>query len=208
MIIEHGPGRHTFHDLLRAYATNKPTPSTPTPTAAYRTLDHYLHTAHTADRLLNPARDSISLTRPLTGVTPERFTDYRRVLAWFNVEHPVLLAAVDRAAATGFDIHTWQLAWILTTFLDRRGHWHDWATTQSAALAAARRLADPITQAYAHRTLARAHASADFPMPGSPSTHTDRPRPPISATSPPRRVSSASRPTSGVLTTSGPTRQP
>jgi len=41
----------------------------------------------------------------------------------------VLLAAVEHAVATGFDTHTWQLAWTLETFLDRRGHWHDWAAT-------------------------------------------------------------------------------
>ena len=42
----------------------------------------------------------------------------------------MLLAAVDQAAATGFDTHTWQLAWTLDDFLDRRGHWHDLAASQ------------------------------------------------------------------------------
>jgi hypothetical protein len=36
----------------------------------------------------------------------------------------VLLAALQLAATTGADTHTWQLAWALHTFLDRRGHWH------------------------------------------------------------------------------------
>src|SRR5262249_22219594 len=78
-------------------------------------------------------------------------------LDWFTIEHPVLLAAVDQAAATGFDTHTWQLTWTLGPFLDRRGHWHDWAAAGRAAVAAAHRLADPTPQAHAHRTLAHAY---------------------------------------------------
>jgi len=37
----------------------------------------------------------------------------------------------------GFDTHTWQLAWTLTTFLYRRGRWHDWVVTLRAAIATA-----------------------------------------------------------------------
>ena len=70
----------------------------------------------------------------------------------------MLLAAVDHAAATGFDTHTWQLAWTLTTFLDRRGHWHDRAATQQRRRGR-RRSGWPTRprQAHAHRGLARAY---------------------------------------------------
>src|SRR5262249_11420165 len=61
------------------------------------------------------------------------------------------------AAVTGFDTHTWQLAWTLWTFLHRGGHWHDWAAAGRAAVAAAGRLADPTAQAHAHRNLASAY---------------------------------------------------
>src|SRR5262249_13839188 len=125
--------------------------------ATHRMLDHYLHTAHTSDRLLNPARDPITLTPPQPGVTPQHPTDHQQALAWFTAERPVLLAAVDHAAATGLDTHTWQLAWTLSTFLNRQGHWHDLAATGRAAVAAAGRLADPTAQAHAHRHLANAY---------------------------------------------------
>src|SRR5262249_31905751 len=69
----------------------------------------------------------------------------------------VLLAAVNQAASTGFDTHTWQLARTLGPFLDRRGHWHDLAAAGRAAVAAAERLADPTEQARAHRNLANAY---------------------------------------------------
>jgi tetratricopeptide (TPR) repeat protein len=160
LVTEHTPGRYSFHDLLRAYATEQAhmhDSDDERRAATRRLLDHYLHTAHTAARLLNPPRDPITPTPPEHGVTPEHPADHQQALAWFAAEHPVLLAAVDHAAATGFDTHTWQLAWTLVEFLERRGHWHDWAATQQAAVAAARRLPDPSAEASAHRLLARAY---------------------------------------------------
>jgi tetratricopeptide (TPR) repeat protein len=83
--------------------------------------------------------------------------DHQQALDWFTMERVVLLAAVDHAAATGFDTHTWQLTWTLESFLDWQGHWHDWAATGRAAVLAAHRLADPTAQAHAHHTLANAY---------------------------------------------------
>jgi hypothetical protein len=48
-------------------------------------------------------------------------------------KHAGLLAAVHHAANTGFVTHTWQLAWTLDDFLERRGHWLDWAATGRSA---------------------------------------------------------------------------
>jgi len=160
MITEHLPGCYAFHDLLRAYATeqaHRHDADSERHAATGRLLDHYVHTAHAAARLLNPTRDPITPVPPRPGTTPEALADLGRALAWFTTEHATLLAAVAHAANTGFDTHTWQLAWTLTNFLDRRGHWHDLATTWYAALAAAQRRAEPPTQAYAHRYVARAH---------------------------------------------------
>jgi len=163
LLTEHTPGRYGFHDLLRTYAadlTHTHDPDDQRRAALGRMLDHYLHTAHTADRLLNPPRDPtpLALTPPGPGVTPEQPAGHGQALAWLAAEHPVLLAAVGLAAEVGLDTHCWQLAWTLDTFLDRRGHWHDWTTTWQTALAAAGRLGDPAAQAYAHRRLARAHS--------------------------------------------------
>jgi DNA-binding SARP family transcriptional activator/tetratricopeptide (TPR) repeat protein len=160
LIVEHTPGRYTFHDLLRAYATEQ-AHTTDTDderhAASRRMLDHYLHTAYTADRLLNPHRDPITPPPSHPGVIPETPTGHGQDLEWFTTEHPVLLTAIHHAAHTGFDTHTWHLAWALSTFLDRRGHWYDWAITQQIALAAALRLGDLEGQAHAHRELATAY---------------------------------------------------
>jgi tetratricopeptide (TPR) repeat protein len=160
LLIEHTPGRYTFHDLLRAYATDlaqRIDTDQQRHSTTHRILDHYLHTAHTAARRLYPTLDPIILTSPAAGVTPQHPTDHQQALGWFTTEHSVLMATIDLAAASGFDTHTWQLAWTLGAILYRRGHWHDHAATGRAAIAATRRLADPIAQARAHRNLAGAY---------------------------------------------------
>jgi len=157
LLIEPTAGRYTFHDLLRHYAAqlaHSIDTDEQRHAATDRILDHYLHTAYSAERLLNPARAPVPLAPLRAGVTPQQLSDHIQALGWLTAERPVLLAAVAHAAATGFDTHTWQLAWTLTTFLDRRGHWHDQVAVGEAAVAAAQRLADPTTQAQTHDSLA------------------------------------------------------
>jgi tetratricopeptide (TPR) repeat protein/transcriptional regulator with XRE-family HTH domain len=159
LLVERTAGRYSLHDLLRAYAaqlTHCADSDEQRHTATHRILDHYLHTAYTADRLLAPARDSIHLTPQSPGVSPEAHADHEQALDWFTTERPVLLAMIDQAA-TGFDTHIWQLARTLDHFLDWRGHWHDLAAIKQAAVAAAGRLDDPTAEAGARRLLARAY---------------------------------------------------
>jgi DNA-binding SARP family transcriptional activator/Tfp pilus assembly protein PilF len=160
LVTEHARDRFTLHDLLRAYAADLAHTTGPAQdrhAATGRLLDHYLQTAYTAVRLLEPGRDPITPIPPRPGVAPEHLADHERALAWFAVEHSVLIAAVDHAAATGFDNHAWQLAWTLRTFLDRQGEWHCWVATQRVAVAATTRLGDPAVRAPAHRHLANAY---------------------------------------------------
>jgi DNA-binding SARP family transcriptional activator len=162
LIVEHTPGRYALHDLLRLYASDMAhthDSDTERHAALRRLLDHYLHTAHAADRHLYPHRDPIHL--PLApagqGVLPERFPDHPAGMAWLTAEHAVLLAALRQAADARFDTHAWQLAWALNTFLDRRGHWHDLAAAWQTALPTAVRVGDPIAEAEVHRRLGHAH---------------------------------------------------
>ena len=123
-------------------------------------LDHYLHSARAADLQLNPLREPITRIPPPPrhGVTPETMGSRQRALAWFEAEQQVLLAAVNMAAETGFDVHAWQLPWAMVDFLDTRGHWREWAATQRCAVAAATRSGDVAGQAAANRLLASACA--------------------------------------------------
>src|SRR5205807_736892 len=125
--------------------------------ALHRLLDHYLHTAHTANLLLYPCREPIALLAPPhAGVTPEKLAAYQQAWAWFEADYAVLLAAIQSAATTRQTTHAWQLPWTLREFFKRRGHWHDWAATQHRALTAAQHGADRRGQAHAHRGLGAA----------------------------------------------------
>ncbi len=157
LVAEHIPGRYTFHDLLRAYATyltHTTDPDEQRHAANHRVLDYYLSSAYNADRLLNPHRDPITLIPLQPGVATERPAYFDQALDWFTTEHRALLAAVQHAADSGWDTHTWQLAWTLVNYLDRGGHWQDHVAIQRAAVAATRRLSDPSVEARAHRLLA------------------------------------------------------
>ncbi|MFI6262136.1 BTAD domain-containing putative transcriptional regulator [Micromonospora sp. NPDC051006] len=152
LVVEHVPGRFALHDLLRAYG-NELAGADEVRTALPRALDHYLHTALAADRLLWPHRDPPDPPVAAPGAQPEAFGDRPAALAWFTAEHRVLLAALDRAAQAGFDERVGQLAWATANFFARRGHWLDWAYVGEMAVAAARRQGDRAAEAEAHRIL-------------------------------------------------------
>jgi tetratricopeptide (TPR) repeat protein len=164
LIVEHRPGRFTFHDLLRAYANalvHNIDSDDQRDSAIRRMHDYYLRTAYTVDGLLNAFRDPIVLASPEAGVTEEPLGSLDEALRWFTTEQTTLIAAVNDASAQGDDARTVQLAWALTTFLHRQGHWQDQLTIQHAAVTAARRRGDIPMQAYAHRYLGRAYTHLD-----------------------------------------------
>ena len=156
LVAEEVPDRYAFHDLLRAYAgelAESGEPDADRRGALHRVLDHYLHTAHTADRLLYPHRDEIALPPHGPGVTPEALPDDRSATAWFTAEYPNLMATIRAAAEAGLDAYAWRLAWLLITFQDRQGRWQDVVATQQSALDAAVRLDDRHRQAFVQRDL-------------------------------------------------------
>jgi len=161
LLTEVSPGRFALHDLLREYA-NELTLIYDTAEerhlAVHRVLDHYLHTAYAADQLLRPGRDDPIVLAPIQPLTaPEPLADYPSALAWLAKERQVLLAALRQAVDYGFDAHAWQLAWAVTSYFDRHGHWYDAAASHRTALAAAQRLGNHHAQAVIHRWLACAY---------------------------------------------------
>jgi len=160
LVDERVPGRYSMHDLLRAYATERANASDSEADrlpAVLRMLDHYLHTAWAADRLLRPERDPIALAPPRHGGVPEEIADRAQAMSWFQDERQVLLGAARLAHNMGFAEHAWKLPWTLTVFLDCRGDWQQLADLHHVALAAARYCDDKAGQAMAHRDLARAY---------------------------------------------------
>lgn len=160
LATERSPGRFGCHDLLRAYAeelTLAHDPESERHEALHRLLDHYLHSAHLGDRLLDLYhRVPLTPGPPRPGMVPARITDRAQSLAWFGREHRTLLAAVRHAARTGFDAHAWQLAGACWGFLSQEGRSDDQAAMHHIALEAAVRLNDPAAQAHARVGLAQA----------------------------------------------------
>lgn len=157
LLDEPTSGRYASHDLLRAYAAEL-AESLETPAhlraARHRVLDHYLHTAHGAAGLTNRARALIPLDPVADGVRPEEFgEDAGKAAAWLAAEQSVLIAAVTAAARHRHDAHSWRIAWAVANHLHLRGLWQDEEVVQRAALESARRLDDPVAEAYAHRGL-------------------------------------------------------
>ena len=71
LLTEHSPGRYALHDLLRAYATElaQADDSDDARDAAVgRVLDHCLHTAHAAARLIEPYFAPVDPAPPRPGV--------------------------------------------------------------------------------------------------------------------------------------------
>jgi tetratricopeptide (TPR) repeat protein len=157
-LVEHAAHRYALHDLLRAYAAElaRAVDTDGQRVAAlHQALSHYVHSAYPADQLLNPQRDDPVTPPPvLAGVSPEHAADQQQALAWFGAEHRVLLAMIRRADD---DTLAWQLAWTLNRFFAYQGHWHDSVEALTVAMRAARRLADPLKEAFTHRFLGCAY---------------------------------------------------
>jgi tetratricopeptide (TPR) repeat protein/transcriptional regulator with XRE-family HTH domain len=153
LLMEVVPGRFAFHDLLRAYAAEQGASPDSVASTTRRMLDHYLHTAHRAHRVLYPGRELIDLDACASGVTPETFGGKASALAWLEHEYQVLLKVTDLAARTGFDAHAWRLAVVQWTFHNVCGHWHDGTRLHRLALDAARRRGDLSGQAHTLRGL-------------------------------------------------------
>ncbi|MFD1547262.1 AfsR/SARP family transcriptional regulator [Nonomuraea guangzhouensis] len=163
LLTEHAPGRYSCHDLLRAYASELCQARDPDRDAARRRIvDHYVHTAYAAQRLLGGDMEgdveTVASAAPGPGVCVTDLAGRDATMAWFAAERPALLAALELAADLGLDRQVCYLARALFVFLHGQGFWHDRAETQQAAVAAARRLDDPVEESRAYRNLAFALA--------------------------------------------------
>ncbi len=163
-LLDHN-GRYRMHDLIRSYTNGHDLPEADRAQASRRVVDHYLHTAHHADRLLYPHREPLRPTPSAPGVHAHRLRAADEAMTWFDAEHPNLLAASHTAAADGRHHVVWQLAWALDTFHYRRGHRTDRLAVWRAALDAAAHIPDPAAGISAHRNLGIAHAVLDQPRP-------------------------------------------
>ncbi|MBX6751249.1 MAG: tetratricopeptide repeat protein [Micromonosporaceae bacterium] len=157
MLAEVSPGRYAPHQVLRAYAREllHDEAAHDRRPAMRRLLDHYVHTADRADRVLDPTRSRIDLVEMSPGAVVGDFPTAAKAKAWFCAERQSLLAAARLGRDYGFADHAWQLAWTMATYLDRSAGWLDWAAVNTVALQATD---DPAALAQAHAGLAQASA--------------------------------------------------
>ncbi len=132
-----GNNTYRFHDLLRIYAEDWcRREQTGIGEALARLLAYYEHVAVAADsHLLVVAPD---------GGRSTRFATRDAALEWFDAERPNLVAAVERAAASGHQRHAVAITHHMYWFFQLRKHWIDWVTTHDVALVAARETGDDV----------------------------------------------------------------
>ncbi len=159
LLTEPASGRFTRHDLLRAYAAEQVLSycgDAVRRTALHRLLDHYLHTAYAASRLLQPDGEPFTLEPPQAHVQPEELDDREQAVTWLRTERQVLIGMIRLATARGFSTHAWQLPRTVAMFFNWHGYWHELATTEQHALTAWRQHGDLAAQIPPHRMLALA----------------------------------------------------
>ncbi|MEJ3652981.1 BTAD domain-containing putative transcriptional regulator [Actinomycetes bacterium KLBMP 9759] len=168
VVTERAPGRYALHDLLRAYARELGGDDDLVPRATTRLLDHYVHTARAADRLLFGHGEAIPAADPAEGVVVSRLGSADAALSWFATERSTLLALlrVDEPE------RVCQLAWATYVYLHRQGHWHERVAAQHAAVAAAQRLGSAAAESRSRRYLGFAYA--DLGRFGDAHAHLDR----------------------------------
>ncbi|MGP3923008.1 BTAD domain-containing putative transcriptional regulator [Streptomyces sp. 8N616] len=154
LLRQHIPGRYQLHDLVRLYAAERGQRDLDEPdrtTALRRVLAFYLHTAHRADRLVEPhPAMPVELDPPALGCLHQPLADQKEALAWFVAEYPCLLAAQQLAADHHWHTPAWQLPCTLDAFQLYHGRHRDRLPMWRAALAATQHLTDPALQARAH----------------------------------------------------------
>ncbi|QWF85636.1 ATP-binding protein [Amycolatopsis sp. CA-230715] len=160
-LIYHISGsRYSMHNLVRDFAVNTADdfPAEMRQAATRRLVDFYTHTAYQAVCLLNPHRTPIQLEPSAPDVQPYALSNELDALKWLDIEHLNVLAAQDLAQTHRWYYIVCDLAWILTTFHDRRGHRHDRVTVWEAALEAAAHVPEIGIRIRVHRLLGAAYA--------------------------------------------------
>ena len=145
------PGRYTFHDLIRAYATTRAHDEDRPPerrAARTRLFDHYLATTATAMNTLHPAETRLRPQIPPARTPAPDLTDPDAAVAWLDAERHTLVAVAVHTAGHGWPTHTTRLSRILFRYL-ASGHHTDALTVHSHAHQAARHSDDPIGRAHA-----------------------------------------------------------
>jgi tetratricopeptide (TPR) repeat protein/transcriptional regulator with XRE-family HTH domain len=167
LVTEPAAGRFRMHDLIRARAralTAILDPGAERNQATARLLDYYQLTASLAERLI--ADQTRPGAAPAGDAAPAALAlaDAEQALAWARAERATLLACLDQATAAGQHERVIALTAGLATLLRRDGPWAEAAARHVTAIAAARHLADQLSEANARHDLGEVQRrGGDYP---------------------------------------------
>ncbi|GAA3841866.1 hypothetical protein GCM10022403_087490 [Streptomyces coacervatus] len=128
--------------------------------ARRRLIDHYLHSAHRADRLIAPHHPELPLAPAGAGCVPEEPDSREAALQWLDTEHACLVAVRELARETSRHLVVFQLAQCLNGHYVRRGHTAQQLAQWADAVRSTHALGDPEAQITAHRFAGQAASRA------------------------------------------------
>jgi DNA-binding SARP family transcriptional activator/Tfp pilus assembly protein PilF len=145
------PDRYAFHELLRAYASDRAQADEPGPAiddAIGRVVTWYLRTADAAASVVSPHRARVPLEPAEPGREPLAFGTADQALAWCEQERANLVAATRQAAGRGRHDIAWKLPVAAMVCFDFHGYRTEWITTHRIGLASARAQGDQAGEAW------------------------------------------------------------
>ncbi len=160
LVTPAGPDRFRFHDLIRDFARQcgrTDEPRAGQVEAGERLVDWYLFVAAAANEVIDPSRDRV---RPTLRHAPPEVPfarDRQAAVAFLAEERDNLLPVVRYARENGWPAAAWQLTYLLTSFYDTTGHWHERVELCRHGTIAATALGDPLAKAEMLRALGVAY---------------------------------------------------
>jgi tetratricopeptide (TPR) repeat protein len=158
LIEQAGPDRYQFHDLLRAYSTDRAQSLADEPAieaARARLLAWYLHVASSAASVLHESWVRIRLDPAPPGVSVPPRMDFEDALRWYQAEQGNILPVTRSAVRCGADRVAWQLPAVLREVFSDRNPPGDWIALGGVGLEAARRVGHSYGEALFLMPLAR-----------------------------------------------------
>jgi tetratricopeptide (TPR) repeat protein/transcriptional regulator with XRE-family HTH domain len=156
LMTEHTAGRYSFHDLLRAYATeqaNRHETEQQRRGALTRLFDYYLAGAGEAMDVLFPGETRYRPSVPMPAVAGARMPSQAAARDWLDSERATLAAVSMYARDHGWPGHAIMLASTLYRYLQAGGHLSEARAISGAALDSARQTGDLAAQAEVLRRL-------------------------------------------------------
>ncbi|MFI6320192.1 BTAD domain-containing putative transcriptional regulator [Nonomuraea sp. NPDC050556] len=146
MLLQHEPGRYTFHDLLRDHARSAAEQEGDEPLT--RLFDQALYAVCTASDLLFPDFRQLRPTVEEPKSETVRLRGEQDASAWLESERANLAALAARGVEQWAG-HTIKLAAVLHRYLFTHAHYADARSVQESALAASRLVGDAENEARA-----------------------------------------------------------